>query len=993
MAQYRYSASTESHSGLSVIDVSSLTTGYEIWLREVGNVKRPRSFPHAFTAKTLELLQATWRPTSTFPTFESFWDSLIPDVVSQAQHAKQEPDRHATSCRARYRAIIDALQDDLFLLCAAAANTYKDSPLLDPAMRRMQAVYDRAEAELNDKLASLCTASHDRHEADPDATLTFATLTNPLDDKPARSAADVARIVNSLPSAATAAPSAPVSVRDQLRAEARTILPHLYLTLMPTLDRGARLKAITSKGTQLYGQNAAHRLNTLRLQKACDGYNPVVEADGYHKIPDSALRAAVRSVALKGYDDDAIPLYEALIERDSDGNWRPARDCIDALSTLETDHLGQIVVPWQAYAVSTKTKPIPADNKAPHDNSQCSNKDTSAREGQPLKPKAHKVEGQDPFKQFKDKEHFYIPKSFNRWCDRHGWNSKHTTKDCGANQRDGAVGEVQTTSIPIQTTVTVAGTVQLPAKLDTGADVCVISEHLAPKIPGNIQWRESDLRLFAADDRVISAGKIATMSITLPGMDGKTVTLDWDVHMITGTSDRMLIGKDLLRHIGYVLNDRLLILPSEKPDDKDDLEEHNMIDADVFEAASTSDSKHSLAVTIPDDHGTEFANKVRSIVEEFDEVFDPALPPEGSKLQPHKIELTRDFHLKCRPRQLVGEAGSAALSEIEKMKKLGIIRDSQSEHASRHTMATKKNGEPRFCVAFNDLNDATKDDAFPLPDLRDLPHEAGGCSYFASLDLRSGYWQQLMEPASIPLTSFVVPGHQFEFLRVPFGLKNAPSKFQRAMEAVLDGIPGHRVYVDDIFLYARTEEGFLNTLRLTLQRAKDNRLRLRADKCTIGAAEVEVCGFIINSSGRSVSPGRVAALKELPAPTTVTELRRTMGKFNHLANYLPQLSSATAPLNALLKGSPKKLDKLPWTEEHDKAFAALKELCTDNKALALPNLTCKWTLETDASTIAAGGVLWQHEGDTKKPLAYFSKTFTETQCDLVEVKGFKTNCL
>ncbi|KAG9391359.1 Aspartyl protease [Carpediemonas membranifera] len=373
MAQYRYSASTESHSGLSVIDVSSLTTGYEIWLREVGNVKRPRSFPHAFTAKTLELLQATWRPTSTFPTFESFWDSLIPDVVSQAQHAKQEPDRHATSCRARYRAIIDALQDDLFLLCAAAANTYKDSPLLDPAMRRMQAVYDRAEAKLNDKLASLCTASHDRHEADPDATLTFATLTNPLDDKPARSAADVARIVNSLPSAATAAPSAPVSVRDQLRAEARTILPHLYLTLMPTLDRGARLKAITSKGTQLYGQNAAHRLNTLRLQKACDGYNPVVEADGYHKIPDSALRAAVRSVALKGYDDDAIPLYEALIERDSDGNWRPARDCIDALSTLETDHLGQIVVPWQAYAVTNKT-----NNKSPPSSATASATDASS---------------------------------------------------------------------------------------------------------------------------------------------------------------------------------------------------------------------------------------------------------------------------------------------------------------------------------------------------------------------------------------------------------------------------------------------------------------------------------------------------------------------------------------------------------------------------------------------------------------------------------------
>ncbi len=234
-----------------------------------------------------------------------------------------------------------------------------------------------------------------------------------------------------------------------------------------------------------------------------------------------------------------------------------------------------------------------------------------------------------------------------------------------------------------------------------------------------------------------------------------------------------------------------------------------------------------------------------------------------------------------------------------------------------------------------------------------------------------------LHPNAVPLTSFVIPGGQYEYTRVPFGLKNAPGRFQRAMDKLLVGIDNIRVYVDDLFIFARGSKTFLEALETTFTRLMEANIRLKATKCELGAPSVEVVGFVIDRNGRSVAPARKTAMLALATPEDVPELRRVMGKFNYLADFVPGMAELAVPLNDLLKT---RAEEFAWGEVHQQAYDALKELAAADTTLALPDTSFEWLLETDASNVACGGVLWQLDGKgDRQPISYFGKKFTDTQ--------------
>jgi len=127
---------------------------------------------------------------------------------------------------------------------------------------------------------------------------------------------------------------------------------------------------------------------------------------------------------------------------------------------------------------------------------------------------------------------------------------------------------------------------------------------------------------------------------------------------------------------------------------------------------------------------------------------------------------------------------------INKMLELGVIRVSkQCAWGSPAVIATKKNGEARFCVNYKKLNDITKTMNFPLPLISDILRRLGQSCYFSLFDLKSGFWQIRMHPDSITKTACVVPWAIYEFIKLPFGLKNSPSEFTRIMFLILGDLP------------------------------------------------------------------------------------------------------------------------------------------------------------------------------------------------------------
>ncbi|GAA6081795.1 uncharacterized protein LOC125141175 [Tachysurus ichikawai] len=143
----------------------------------------------------------------------------------------------------------------------------------------------------------------------------------------------------------------------------------------------------------------------------------------------------------------------------------------------------------------------------------------------------------------------------------------------------------------------------------------------------------------------------------------------------------------------------------------------------------------------------------------------------------HRIITTDEVPMRKRPYRLSREKQQFVDKEIQELLDKKIIRPSISPWASPVVVVPKKDGGSRLCIDYQGLNTKTHLDAYPMPQIQDILESLHGASVFSTLDLKTGDWQMEMEQDSIQKTAFVTPAGLFEFLRLPFGLKNAAASF------------------------------------------------------------------------------------------------------------------------------------------------------------------------------------------------------------------------
>ncbi|CAB4033072.1 Hypothetical predicted protein [Paramuricea clavata] len=180
----------------------------------------------------------------------------------------------------------------------------------------------------------------------------------------------------------------------------------------------------------------------------------------------------------------------------------------------------------------------------------------------------------------------------------------------------------------------------------------------------------------------------------------------------------------------------------------------------------------------------------------------------------------------------------------------------------------KKDQSLRLCVDYRELNKKSQVDRHPIPRILETLDNLGGSSWFSVLDQGKAYHQGFLKVESQPLTAFITPWGLYEWIRIPFGLCNAPASFQRFMETCLGDLRDDICvpYLDDMIVFSKSFDEHIEHLRKVLQRLKAHDVKLKPKKCTIFKREVVFLGRIVSEEGYKLDPSTVAPILRMKEP-------------------------------------------------------------------------------------------------------------------------------
>jgi transposase InsO family protein len=344
----------------------------------------------------------------------------------------------------------------------------------------------------------------------------------------------------------------------------------------------------------------------------------------------------------------------------------------------------------------------------------------------------------------------------------------------------------------------------------------------------------------------------------------------------------------------------------------------------------------------------------------------------------HHIHTVAHPPIQLRPYRRPQSDYDEIRRQIMDLKEKGLIRESDSPWSFPITLDTKKDGTKRLCIDFRRLNTITIDDKMPMPHIHEVLDRLQGARYFTTLDIAWGFWHVEMHPESITKTAFVTNEGHYEWMVMPFGLKNAPATFQRIIQKTLGSLLYRGVinYLDDFIIYSETFEQHLSLLEDVFRRLNENNIKLKLSKCYFVKSEVEYLGHIVSHNSVKPSTRKVQAVQEFAVPTNLREVRRFLGLTGYYRRFIDKFSVTAKPLTNLTR----KDIPFHWTHEHQVAFETLRDAIIKPPVLAIYDPAKPCILYTDASKIGIGATLAQKDDDnTEHVIAYFSRRLNQHQ--------------
>ena len=332
--------------------------------------------------------------------------------------------------------------------------------------------------------------------------------------------------------------------------------------------------------------------------------------------------------------------------------------------------------------------------------------------------------------------------------------------------------------------------------------------------------------------------------------------------------------------------------------------------------------------------------------------------------------------------------------ELDKLTKNCISVDGRGlKVASQIVPVVKKKDNKlkvRLCGNYKrTINDHLLDEPFQFTSINEQLSKLKG-EYYSCVD-QSGAYQQIKVGKGGELLTLTTPKGFKQPKRLPYGVKTAPKIYQSNIDRVIQGydgrgpIPNTACVVDDICVTGATPEEHFANLTELLSRLQAAGLKLNREKCKFYQKEVKYLGKIIDKNGQRSDPETIEAIVNMPAPTDKHTLRSFLGHMSYIGKHVPDLRTARAPLDAMLK----KDSKFVWEEVHSKAFNMCKELASKSVTLAHFDQNLPLVLTTDASPVGIGACLSHRiteNGKTYlKPIAYASRSLQPSEKNYAQI--------
>ena len=342
---------------------------------------------------------------------------------------------------------------------------------------------------------------------------------------------------------------------------------------------------------------------------------------------------------------------------------------------------------------------------------------------------------------------------------------------------------------------------------------------------------------------------------------------------------------------------------------------------------------------------------------------------ELKKQRPSKVPL----HLKDKLEKLLGQ-----LQEADIIREMGDDDELGSLFVNPIILMPKADYvklviDARYLNSITDLTNYS----WPLEPIQMIMTRING-KYFTVSDLSCAYHQVPLSDETQKLTSFIIGGKQYTYVRGFYGLCGLPNFFSRLMAIHFEPLIKRKqaiTYLDDSLMQAQTKQEMFTLIHEYHQLLRKAGLKAAPEKTNFFIRKVKFLGHVISEQGIQPLAKRVQDLKNLKSPESKRDVMKVLGCLGFYSCYIKNLHVDSQPFYDLIKAT----TPFKWTKEHEDLFTDIKSRICEDTILAVPSTEYPFHIHVDSSNVGTGCILVQQFPEGKRIVSFNSRVFDKAE--------------